>query len=109
MLRVNLVNIGSFVLDYSTGITFLYLVKSEVFVLDMLPFSRYIARLVVEMSFEVSKSIYLLSSFSFVTYTFPMVSSFWVVKIFYMVSLSKQITVLSSLELGLRKRALFLM
>ena len=102
MLRVNLVNIGYFVLDDSTGITFLYLVKSELFVLDVLPFSVYIAMLVVEMSFEVSKSIYLMSSFSFVSYTFPLVSSFWVVKLFYMVSLSTKLTVLSSLELGLR-------
>ena len=109
MLRVNLVNIGSFVLDYSTGITFPHLVKSELFVLDMLPIPRYIAMLVVEMSFEVSKSIYLMSYFCFVSYKVPMVSSFWVVKLFYMVSLSKKITVLSSLELVLRKRALFLM
>ena len=65
MLRVNFVNIGSFVIDYSTGITFLYLVKSEVFVLDALPFSIYIAMFVVEMSFEVPKSICLMSFFLF--------------------------------------------
>ena len=63
MLRVNLVDIEYFLLDASTGITFLYLVKSEVFVLDVLPLSSYIAMLVVEMSFEVSKSIYLVSYF----------------------------------------------
>ena len=51
MLRVNFVNIGSFVLDNSTDIIFLYLVKSEVFVLDVLPLSSYITMLVVEMSF----------------------------------------------------------
>ena len=41
MLVVNLVKIGSFVLDESTGITFLDLVKSEVIVLDVLLLSSY--------------------------------------------------------------------
>ena len=82
MLRVNLVNIGYFVLDDSTGITFLCLVKSEVFVLDVLPFSSYITMLIVEMKFEVSKSIYLMSSVCFVYYTVPLVSYFWLVKIY---------------------------
>ena len=55
MLVVNFVNIGYFVLDDSTGINVLYLVKSEAFVLNVLPFSRYIVMLVVEMSFKVFK------------------------------------------------------
>ena len=81
MLRVNLVNIGYFVIDDSTCIPFLYLVKPEAFVLDVLPFSVYIAMFVVEMSFEVSKSIYLMSYFCFVYYKVPLVSYFWVVKL----------------------------
>ena len=108
MLRVNLFNIGYFVLDDSTSITFLYLVKSDVFVLDLLPFSRYIVILVVEISFEVSKSVYLMSYFCFVSYTVPLVSYFCVVKLFYMVSLSTRLTVLSSLQLILRLGTLFL-
>ena len=109
MLRVKLVNIGYFVLYESTGITFIYLVKSEVFVPDVILLSRYILMLFDEINFEVSKSIDLVSTSFFLSSMVPLVSSFWVVKLFYMVSLSTKFTMLSSLELGLRIGNLFLM
>ena len=101
MVRVHLVNIGSFDPDDSTGITFINLFKLEVFVLDVLPFSRYTVMLVVEMSFEVSKSIFFMSSFSFFSSTFILASSLWEIKLFYMVSLSTKLIALLSLELDL--------
>ena len=107
MLILHSFNIVSFLIDDSNGITFLYLVKSELFVLNVLSLSGYIVMLVVEISFEVSKSIYFMSSFYFVSYTVPLVSSFGVVKLFYMVSLPTKFTVHSSLQLGLRIETYF--
>ena len=67
----------------------------------------YILMLVVEMSFEVSKSIVFVSSSCFISSTVPLMSYFWMVKSFYMVSLPTKLTMLLPLELDLRIGDLF--